>query len=362
MHPLTEETVTHLLKQVSDPYSDADIVSLGWVRSIGIDGDRVAVDLRAGYPLDGFRESLLAQIRARLESDPQVSSAAITLDWRVFPHQVQGELKPMEQIRNIIAIASGKGGVGKSATAVNLALALAADGARVGILDADIYGPSMPRMLGISGRPAAIGKRILPQRAYGLQAMSIGFMVEDDTPMIWRGPMVTSALQQLLTETNWENLDFLIVDLPPGTGDIQLTLAQKVPVSGAVVVTTPQDIALLDARKAVQMFRRVEVPVLGVVENMSTHICSQCGHEEAIFGTGGGQKMATEYALPLLGQLPLAMSIRANLDRGVPSLAADPESEISLSYRECARRIAALLARRPRSLVLNLPKIQVQNT
>jgi len=362
MHPLTEEIVTQLLKQVSDPYGDADIVSLGWVRGVGIDGDRVAVDLRAGYPLDGFRESLVSQIRAGLESDPRISGASITLDWRVFSHQVQGELKPMEQIRNIIAIASGKGGVGKSATAVNLALALAADGARVGILDADIYGPSVPRMLGISGRPAGIGKRIVPQRAYGLQAMSIGFMIEDDTPMIWRGPMVTSALQQLLTETNWDNLDFLIVDLPPGTGDIQLTLAQKVPVSGAVVVTTPQDIALLDARKAVQMFRRVDVPVLGVVENMSTHICSQCGHEEAILGTGGGQKMATEYELPLLGQLPLDLSIRANLDRGVPSLAADPDSEISLRYRECARRVAALLARRPRSLVLNLPKIQVQNT
>jgi ATP-binding protein involved in chromosome partitioning len=362
MQLLTEETVKNLLRQVRDPYGESDIVSLGWLRSIGIDGDQVAVDLRAGYPLDGFRESLLGQIRARLESDPQIASASVSLDWRVFAHQVQGELKPMEQIRNIIAIASGKGGVGKSATAVNLALALAADGARVGILDADIYGPSMPRMLGISGRPATIGKRILPQRAYGLQAMSIGFMVEDDTPMIWRGPMVTSALQQLLTETNWENLDFLVVDLPPGTGDIQLTLAQKVPVSGAVVVTTPQDIALLDARKAVQMFHRVEVPVLGVVENMSTHICSQCGHEEAIFGTGGGQKMATEYELPLLGQLPLDLSIRANLDRGVPSLVADPESEISVRYRECARRVASLLAQRPRSLNLNLPKIQVQNS
>ena len=362
MAQLTEENVRNLLSQVSDPYSDKDIVSLGWLRGVGIDGDRVAVDLRAGYPLEGFRQSLTKVIREALEADPQIAGATVNLEWRVFPHQVQGELKPMEQIRNIIVVASGKGGVGKSATAVNLALALQADGARVGVLDADIYGPSMPRMLGISGRPATEGKRILPQRAFGLQAMSIGFMIEEDTPMIWRGPMVTSALQQLLTETNWENLDYLVADLPPGTGDIQLTIAQKVPVSGVVVVTTPQDIALLDARKAVQMFRRVDVPVLGVVENMSTHICSQCGHEEAIFGTGGGQKMATEYELPLLGQLPLAMSIRANLDRGVPSLAADPDSEISVSYRECARRVASLLAQRPRNLDLNLPKIQVQNT
>jgi ATP-binding protein involved in chromosome partitioning len=283
------------------------------------------------------------------------------LDWRVFPHQVQGELKPMEQIRNIIAVASGKGGVGKSATAVNLALALQADGARVGVLDADIYGPSVPRMLNISGRPETTGKRIVPKRAYGMQAMSIGFLVDEDTPMIWRGPMVTQALQQLLNETEWQNLDYLVVDLPPGTGDIQLTLAQRVPVSGCVIVTTPQDIALLDARKAVQMFRRVETHVIGVVENMSTHICSQCGHEEAIFGTGGGERMAAEYGIPLLGQLPLAMRIRSDLDCGNPTVHADPTSDISTSYRQFARRTAALLAQRPRSLDLNLPKIQVQN-
>jgi len=244
---------------------------------------------------------------------------------------------------------------------VNLALALQADGARVGILDADIYGPSVPRMLGVSGRPETVGKRIVPMRAYGLQLMSIGFMVDEDTPMIWRGPMVTSALQQLLSETDWKNLDYLVVDLPPGTGDIQLTLAQKVPVSGVVVVTTPQDIALLDARKAVQMFRKVEVAVLGVVENMSTHVCSQCGHEEAVFGSGGGEKMSREYDLPVLGRLPLAMRIRADLDRGVPTLIAEPDGAISSSYRECARNAAAVLARRARSLELNLPQIQLQN-
>lgn len=361
MAELNEDSVRKLLAQVRDPYSQGDIVSQGWLRAVGIDRNRVAVDLRASYPIEGLREKLVKEIETALVNDSRIERATVNLSWKVFPHQVQGELKPMDEIRNIIAVASGKGGVGKSATAVNLALSLQADGARVGGLDADIYGPSVPRMLGVSGKPETIGKRIVPQRAHGLQVMSIGFMVEEDTPMIWRGPMVTSALQQLLTETNWENLDYLVVDLPPGTGDIQLTLAQKVPVSGAVVVTTPQDIALLDARKAVQMFRKVNVHVLGVIENMSTHICSQCGHEEAIFGSGGGERMAKEYDLPLLGQLPLAMRIRADLDGGVPTLVADPDSDISASYRECARRVAALLADRPRNLEMGLPQIKLHN-
>ena len=259
-------------------------------------------------------------------------------------------------------MASGKGGVGKSTTAVNMALALRADGARVGVLDADIYGPSMPRMLGISGQPRTDGNLIIPQLAHGLQVMSIGFMVEEDTPMIWRGPMVTSALQQLLTETNWEGLDYLVVDLPPGTGDIQLTLAQKVPVSGSVIVTTPQDIALLDARKAVQMFRKVEMNVLGVIENMSTHICSNCGHEETIFGSGGGQRMSEEYDVPLLGSLPLALRIREDLDQGMPTVVSEPGSKLTAPYRECARNTAARLSQRPRNLDLNLPQINVQNS
>jgi len=357
----TENHIKAILGGIADPSSGADIVTLGWVRGIAVDGDRVAVDLRAGYPIGGLRETLVDTVRAALEADPGISAATVSLDWRVFAHQVQGELKPMEQVRNIIAVGSGKGGVGKSATAVNLALALQADGARVGVLDADIYGPSVPRMLHIAGRPETTGKRIVPKTAYGMQVMSIGFLVEEDTPMIWRGPMVTSALQQLLNETEWQDLDYMIVDLPPGTGDIQLTLAQRVPVAGCVIVTTPQDIALLDARKAVQMFRRVDTHVLGVVENMSTHVCSECGHVEPIFGSGGGERMADEYDIPLLGQLPLTMQIRSDLDQGDPTVHADPDSEIAAAYRQFARRTAALLAQRPRSLELNLPTIKVQN-
>jgi ATP-binding protein involved in chromosome partitioning len=362
MSNLPEEYVKAVLARINDPCSGSDLVSLGWVRGIGIDASKVAVDLRAGYPIEGIRDELAQMISASLEADELIERATVNIDWRVFPHKVQGELKPLEQVKNIIAIASGKGGVGKSSTAVNLALALQADGATVGVLDADIYGPSMPRMLGVSGNPQTVGNRIIPQRAHGLQVMSIGFMVEEDTPMIWRGPMVTSALQQLLTETNWEGLDYLIVDLPPGTGDIQLTLSQKVPVSGSVIVTTPQDIATLDARKAIQMFRKVDMNVLGIVENMSTHFCGNCGHEETIFGTGGGQKMADDYDVPFLGSLPLALRIREDLDQGTPTVVADPGSEVTARYRECARNAAALLAQRPRNLDLNMPQINVLNT
>jgi len=359
---MNEEYLRILLSQINIPHAGTDLVSLGWLRGVGLDGARVSVDLRSGFPIGGIRNSLVRSISEALEADAKVESAAVNLDWRVMPHIVQGKLKPLDQIKNVIAVASGKGGVGKSATAVNLALALLADGACVGILDADIYGPSMPRMLGISGQPETDGNRIIPQRGHGLQVMSIGFLVEEDTPMIWRGPMVTSALQQLLTETNWQGLDYLVVDLPPGTGDIQLTLAQKVPVSGTVIVTTPQDIALLDARKAVHMFRKVDMTVLGIVENMSTHICSNCGHEEAIFGSGGGQHMSEQFAVPLLGRLPLATQIRADLDQGRPTVVADPDSELTARYMDMARNTAAQLSKRPRNLDLNLPQINILNS
>jgi ATP-binding protein involved in chromosome partitioning len=362
MTKLSENHVREILAQISNPHTDTDLVSLGWVRGIGIDGRRVSVDLRAGYPLGDAQGVLSSSIAAQLEADALIEKAVVNLDWKVVSHAVQGELKPLDQIRNIIAVASGKGGVGKSATAVNLALALQADGARVGVLDADIYGPSMPRMLGVKGQPQTVGNRIVPQQAHGLQVMSIGFMVEEDTPMIWRGPMVTSALQQLLTETNWDGLDFLVIDLPPGTGDIQLTLAQKIPVSGCLIVTTPQDIALLDARKAIQMFRKVEMSVLGIVENMSTHICSECGHEEPIFGSGGGARMAEQYGVPLLGQLPLNLRIREDLDNGRPTVVSAPDSELSQRYRDVARNLTARLSMTPRSLAVSLPQINIRNS
>ncbi len=362
MEQISREAVEAQLARIIDYNTDVDLVSGGCVRDIRTEDGQVAVELRLGYPAAGLCEGMAAHVQGKLESVPGIAKASVKVDWKVLSHKVQGELTPLAPIRNIIAVASGKGGVGKSSTAVNLALSLQRDGASVGILDADIYGPSIPRMLGASGQPDTDGKRITPKRAHGLQLMSIGFLIDEETPMIWRGPMVTSALQQLLNETNWENLDYLVIDLPPGTGDIQLTLAQNVPVAGAVIVTTPQDIALLDARKALQMFRKVEVPVLGVVENMSTHICSNCGHQEAIFGSGGGAAMAEQYDIPLLGQLPLAIEIREGLDNGNPIVAADPDSPIAAAYLEFARRTSGVLSQQPRNLKLDLPKIQVQNT
>jgi ATP-binding protein involved in chromosome partitioning len=286
----------------------------------------------------------------------------VEVSWSIVAHSVQKSLKPIDNVKNIIAVASGKGGVGKSTTAVNLALALSAEGAKVGLLDADIYGPSQPRMLGITGKPESIdGNTLEPMHSYHLQAMSIGFLIDEETPMIWRGPMVTQALEQLLKDTNWSDLDYLVVDLPPGTGDTQLTLAQKVPVSGAVIVTTPQDIALLDARKGLKMFEKVEVPVLGIVENMSIHICSNCGHEEPLFGEGGGQRMADQYNIELLGQLPLDIRIREETDGGKPTVVAEPESRIARIYREIARKTAAKLSLQAKDYAAKFPTIVIQN-
>jgi len=291
-----------------------------------------------------------------------VTEVSVNVSVKIVAHSVQKGVSPINNIRNIIAVAPGKGGVGKSTTAVNLALALSVEGAKVGLLDADIYGPSQPRMLGVHGKPeSADGKSLEPMMSYHLQCMSIGFLVDEETPMIWRGPMVTQALEQLLKDTNRKDLDYLIIDLPPGTGDIQLTLAQKVPVSGAIIVTTPQDIALLDARKGLKMFQKVEVPVLGVIENMSTHICSQCGHEEHIFGAGGGTKMAEQYDVNFLGSLPLDIRIREETDNGKPTVVAEPESRIAQTYRTIARRAAAKLALQSKNYAAKFPKIVIQS-
>jgi ATP-binding protein involved in chromosome partitioning len=307
------------------------------------------VHLTLGYPAEGLKDSIERQVRASLAADG-TELAEFLMDFRVVSHAVQPNLGPLPRVRNVIAIGSGKGGVGKSTTAVNLALALKAEGARVGVLDADVYGPSVPAMLGLSGRPdSPDNKSIEPMRAFGVEAMSIGFLVDQDTPMIWRGPMATSALTQLFTDTLWGDLDYLLIDLPPGTGDIQLTLAQKIPVAGAVIVTTPQDIATLDARKALKMFEKVEVPVLGIVENMAVHTCSNCGHIEHLFGEGGGQRMAAQYGVPLLGSLPLDIAIREHGDAGQPVAVAVPDSAVAQAYRHTARMMAAHLAMRPRA-------------
>ncbi|GAB3385831.1 iron-sulfur cluster carrier protein ApbC [Lysobacter fragariae] len=316
------------------------------IRVAEADG-RLAIEVTLGLPV-AWLEPWLRVEAARIAGETGSSLASLALNQRIASHAVQEKLSPLPNVRNIIAVGSGKGGVGKSTVAVNLALALAADGARVGVLDADIYGPSVPLMLGLSGRPdSPDGKTIEPMRAHGVEAMSIGLLVDQDTPMIWRGPMATSALTQLLTETRWGDLDYLVLDLPPGTGDIQLTMAQKIPVAGAVVVTTPQDVATLDARKALKMFEKVEVPVLGLVENMAVHVCSNCGHAEHVFGEGGGQRMAAQYNVPLLGSLPLEIGIREQGDAGSPIVIAAPESAAAQAFRLTARRLAVELARRP---------------
>ncbi len=359
---VSQQQVEDAIRKYIDPYLEKDLMAANAVRDIEVNGDQVSFKVVLGFPAKGHYDKLTEELKKQVEAIDGVSAATIDISSDIIAHSVQSSLKPLENIKNIIAVASGKGGVGKSTTAVNLALALQAEGANVGILDADIYGPSVPRMLGIHAKPeSADGKSLEPMQGHGLQAMSIGFMIDDETPMIWRGPMVTQALEQLLSDTNWKDLDYLVIDLPPGTGDVQLTLAQKVPVSGAVIVTTPQDIALLDARKGLKMFEKVEVPVLGIVENMSVHICSQCGHAEPIFGQGGGEKMSEDYDVDFLGALPLDITIRTNGDEGTPSVAADADGTVGMIYRDIARRTSAKLALQAKDYSAKFPNIVIQN-
>jgi ATP-binding protein involved in chromosome partitioning len=355
--------VENLLKTFIDPNHGVDLVTAKSVKAITIDGANVSVKLELGYPAKSISDDLASAVKQHLQALAGIGSVFVDVTVKIISHAVQQALKPQPNVKNIIAVASGKGGVGKSTTAVNLALALAAEGATVGILDADIYGPSIPTMLGLSGYPVSEdNKTMMPKIAYGIQTMSIGYMIDADQPMIWRGPMATNALQQLLRDTNWLDVDYLIVDLPPGTGDIQLTLSQQIPVSGAIIVTTPQDIALIDAQRGLGMFTKVNVPVLGVVENMSLHICSACGHEEAIFGEGGGIEMSEKNKVDFLGSLPLDITIRKNADSGKPTVVADPDGRVAQIYKEIARKTAARLALKTKDFSTRFPNIVVQNT
>ncbi|EDN68666.1 iron sulfur binding protein [Beggiatoa sp. PS] len=359
---LSQQQVETALKEYIDPYLQKDLISAKTVKNINIEGNNITVDLNFGFPTKGYNDTLTEQLKTKIGALDGVETVNINITHKIAAHAVQKGVDPIKGVKNIIAVASGKGGVGKSTTAVNLALALSAEGAKVGILDADIYGPSQPSMLGINQQPESKdGKSLEPVMSYDLQSMSIGYLVEENTPMIWRGPMVTQALEQLLKDTCWHELDYLIVDLPPGTGDTQLTLAQKIPVSGCVIITTPQDIALIDARKGLKMFEKVNVAVLGVIENMSIHICSQCGHEEHIFGKGGGLQMAQESEVDFLGSLPLDIRIREETDGGKPTVVAEPDSRISQIYREIARRIAAKLSLQAKEYTAKFPTIKVVN-
>ena len=361
MASTTKNDVEQLLKDFIDPNLGIDLVSAKAVKKIEVDESRIAVKIVLGYPASSIKSELAETLRSNICRETGFADVVVDLSSEIVSHAVQKNLKPMPGVKNIIAVASGKGGVGKSTTAVNLALALSAEGAQVGILDADIYGPSQPTMLGLSGKPEVDGQSILPKVAYGVQSMSIGYLIDEDTPMIWRGPMVTGALQQLLNDTRWDKLDYLIIDLPPGTGDIQLTLAQQIPVSAAVIVTTPQDIALLDAQRGLKMFEKVSVPVLGIIENMSLHVCSNCGHEEPIFGSGGALKMSEKYAVDLLGSLPLDIRIREQADSGHPTVVADPLGRSAQIYREIARKLAGRLALTAKDYSAKFPTISIVN-
>ena len=357
---VSEQQVMDALKAVIDPNTGRDFVSSRAVKNLSITDADVAFDVELGYPaksqVAAFRKALVAAVK----TVAGVDNVSVNVDTKIVSHAVQRGVQLLPSIKNVVAVASGKGGVGKSTTAVNLALALAAEGASVGLLDADIYGPSVPMMMGISGKPESEdGKTMEPLENYGVQVMSIGFLVAQDEAMIWRGPMATQALEQLLRQTNWRDLDYLIVDLPPGTGDIQLTLSQRVPMTGAVIVTTPQDIALLDARKAIKMFQKVGVPILGIVENMAVHVCSNCGHVEHIFGADGGKNMAVEYGMDYLGALPLDMQIRLQADSGHPTVVADPGGEVAGIYKAVARQVALAIAAKNKDFTSKFPSIKI---
>ena len=359
MNP-TETALLEALKSVVDPNTGQDLVSTKLLKNLRVDGADVSFDVELGYPAQSQVPMLRNALIAAARDVAGVGNVSANVGWKITAHEVQRGVALLPNVKNIVAIASGKGGVGKSTTAVNLALALAAEGAAVGILDADIYGPSQPMMMGIDGKPqSADGKTMEPMLNHGVQVMSIGFLVDADNPMIWRGPMVTQALEQLLRQTNWGGLDYLIVDMPPGTGDIALTLSQRVPLTGAIIVTTPQDIALLDAKKGLRMFEKVGVPILGLVENMAVYVCPNCGHSEHIFGADGGRKMATEYGVDYLGALPLNLSIREQADSGRPTVVADPGGEISALYQAMARRIAVKIAQRAKDYSSKFPTITV---
>jgi len=360
---VSEQQVQAALKELIDPNTQKDFISTKSVKNIKVEGGKVTFDVVLPYPAKMVLNDIKKMVEDKVKTVAGVESAEANISWKIVAHSVQRGVKLIPGVKNIIAVASGKGGVGKSTTAVNLALALAAEGAKVGMLDADIYGPSQPTMLGIEGRPVSEdGESLEPMIGHGLQAMSIGFLIDVETPMVWRGPMVTQALEQLLNNTKWKDLDYLVVDLPPGTGDIQLTLAQRVPVTGAVIVTTPQDIALIDARKGLKMFEKVGVPILGIVENMSLHICSKCGNEERIFGEGGGERMCNDYNVEFLGALPLDIRIRQETDSGKPTVVAEPESRVSEIYRQIARRVAVKVGDLSVDHSAKFPSIVIQNT
>ena len=361
---VTDVQIKEALALAVDPNTGKDFVSGKSLKNLKIEGANVSFDIELGYPAKTQIEALRTQVVAAVQAVPGVAAVTANVYSKIVAHSVQLGVKLLPGVKNIIAVASGKGGVGKSTTAVNLALALAQEGAQVGILDADVYGPSQPQMLGIAGeQPVSEDNQTMePLQAHGIQAMSIGFMVDVETPMIWRGPMVVQALDQMLGQTNWKDLDYLIIDMPPGTGDVQLSISQKVPLTGAVIVTTPQDIALIDARKGLKMFEKVNVPILGVVENMSIHICSKCGHEEHIFGEGGGEKMGADCGVDFLGSLPLELAIRQMADSGQPTVVGAPESRTAEIYRAIARKVAVKVAQKAKDMSAKFPNIVVQNT